>query len=328
MISASQNANAATAGLQATLNRIDQTGPQGSITYDQDGNGTWSQTETAPLLTQASTATGNAIDTVSGLTSAAAASTPGLLGSIDTSNLNPIATGVDTSGFTPLLSGPGAFSSDRDQTIDAAYAQSLSRLTPQWDQTQEQQEAKLANQGITLGSTAWQTAIDDTGRQRNDAFQGALNSAITAGNQEQNTLFGENLDTRKQQWTEGLGNAQLNNQARQQLFNEDSTEAHFQNQANQQGFNESVQGLGGLTSALQASAPHFSTVPDVTVQPTNTLGAYDAALNAETTNANDAARRNASKTGGLGSLVGSATRLGGYALRPAMRGSVLPPTGT
>lgn len=84
-------------------------------------------------------------------------------------------------------------SAARQQAIDAAYNQSASRLDPRFNQAQEQLQTQLANQGLDPNSAAYRNAMQQFGQQRNDAYQGAMNSAIGQGTAAQQATFGENL---------------------------------------------------------------------------------------------------------------------------------------
>lgn len=97
--------------------------------------------------------------------------------------------------------GPTDFSADRQSVVDALN----SRTQPALDRQREQLQSQLANQGIDIGSQAWNNATDAFGRQVNDANQ----QNILAGGQEQSRLFG--LD---------LAQGQFGNAAQQQGYDQ------------------------------------------------------------------------------------------------------------
>lgn len=85
------------------------------------------------------------------------------------------------------------------QTVQDAI---MSRLNPQFDRMQQQQDAKLANQGIAQGTEAYRNAQTDLGNQRNDAYIQAALQGMNTGQQarqqalqEQMTLRNEPLNT-------------------------------------------------------------------------------------------------------------------------------------
>lgn len=89
----------------------------------------------------------------------------------------------------PLGTGDQA----RDQAITGAYNQATSRLDPQWSQAGESQQAQLANQGLDPGSQAYDNAMGNFNRSKNDAYSSAMNGAIGQGTAAQQATFGENL---------------------------------------------------------------------------------------------------------------------------------------
>ena len=61
---------------------------------------------------------------------------------------------------------------------DKSYGAQTARLDPQWQQREEMERTRLANQGIGLGSEAYSNAMRDFGQQRNDAYQQANLASI------------------------------------------------------------------------------------------------------------------------------------------------------
>jgi len=113
-----------------------------------------------------------------------------------------------TSFGGPLAAGVGSLESQigsqgalgtgdqaRNQAINATYGQMTSRLDPQWAQRDEQTRAQLAAQGLDPGSQAYDTAMGNLGRERNDAYTSALNNSIANANQAQALTFGQNLQS-------------------------------------------------------------------------------------------------------------------------------------
>lgn len=133
----------------------------------------------------------------------------------------------DTSGFTRLMTpdrqrldtqGPqmntGGFiaddNSDQIQTqgptaggySDAQTSAIMQRMAPVQQRQRAALETQLVNQGVTRGSEAWRNAMDDLGRQENDAALGAINQGFQQGN----AVFGQELASR------GFGNQALGQQ--------------------------------------------------------------------------------------------------------------------
>jgi hypothetical protein len=158
-------------GQQTQANRPDQNTPFAQSQWHQNPDGTWSQT--------------------TGYT--------GPLGAAATGLQNQIAQNFSQ----PLDNGAAA----GQQAFKASYNQSLSRLDPQFNQSQEQLQTQLANQGLAPGSQAYRQAMDNFGRSRNDAYQSALNNATLTGAQLQNQTFAQNMAARNMpmQELQGLG---------------------------------------------------------------------------------------------------------------------------
>ena len=106
----------------------------------------------------------------------------------------------------------------RQRAENAIYQSATSRLDPQWQQQQSQMEAKLANQGITQGSAAYQQAMDNFNRQKTDAYQQASMGAITGGGAEAQRNQAMDLGLRQQQVGEIGQQGQFANQAMAQGF--------------------------------------------------------------------------------------------------------------
>lgn len=75
------------------------------------------------------------------------------------------------------LSTPFDYNSVGD-VQNAAYKAYTDRLDPQWDQASKAQENTLANQGIPVGSEAYNNAMRTFGQSKNDAYQQANLGAI------------------------------------------------------------------------------------------------------------------------------------------------------
>lgn len=190
---------------------------------------------------------------------------------------------ADSGSVQRTLGGAGAitrsygtdFSQDRQRVEDAL----MDRMNPRLEQDRERLESRLASQGIRVGSEAYNSAMDDYGRQTNDARLGAIlnagqeqsrltgleaqragfeNSAqaqafdqlVQRGafsNQAQQQQFGQNERragftnaSRQQEYQNQIGAAQHNNAAQSQLFNQLAQRTAVFNQAQQQRFNQNA----------------------------------------------------------------------------------------
>lgn len=174
------------------------------------------------------------------------AGNPSLMGQLDNSHNPQLQSQLNTSGNPALLgsvdtSGAGHVQNQINggqtwqdavqQAQNAAYGSQTQYLDPQFQQSHEALDNQLANQGITRGSEAYDTAQKNLGLQQQQAYSNAQMNAVQAGNQEQNTLFGQ-----------GLQQGNFTNSAQQQAYNQLFNNAGFQNNANQQAFGQTLAG--------------------------------------------------------------------------------------
>lgn len=169
-------------------------------------------------------------------------------------------------------------------------------MAPQLAQRRGALESRLANQGITMGSDAWNAAM----RSQGDTETRAGLSAIDAGRQESDSLFGKDLQS-----------GQFANSAQNQGFNQSLQSSQFGNQSRQQAMAEMLQRRGqplnelnALLTQQQIGMPQMpSFQPAGVSQAPNLLGAaqnqYGAALDAS--NASNA---------GIGGLMNGMFSLG------------------
>jgi hypothetical protein len=154
-------------------------------------------------------------------------------------------------GHAPGLPGVGDFSADRNHVTDSLYAQARSRLDPQFGQSQDDLDAKLANMGIVRGSDAWNREEGNLSRQRNDAYDQALYSAIGAGGDEQSRLFGLALNARQQAVGEANTQGQFHNASDMQRYQQEMGTAGLYNDT-QQAIFQQLMATGQFANEAQA----------------------------------------------------------------------------
>lgn len=220
---------------------------------------------------------------------------------------------INTSGLPALSGGPSGtgqiqsglnysnapqvntdFNSATQQAQNAVYNQATSRLDPQWQNNQNDLDAKLANQGVVQGSEAYNRAEDQLSRDKNDAYNQANFSAVGAGDALQNQLFGQSLGARQQATGEANAQGAFANDAQAQQYAQALQGAAFGNQARSQGLQEQtnlqmlpLNELNALRSQSQVQMPQFNPVPQSTVQPTNVSGNIWQGYNAQVANSNN-----------------------------------------
>lgn len=290
---AQTQSNNQTAAANATLNRVDQYTPYGSSVYKVTGqeNGVPTYRQDINLTPQAQSELDNELKQDSELSNLGfnlGDQAKASLGSgVDTSGLPGLKGGASAGSLTnnldfsgaPQLYGADNFNAANMRTQAAEYAQAASRLDPQFANSQNDLDAKLANQGVVAGSEAYGRAQDQEARNRNDAYNQAIYSAIGAGNTEQQNLFGNSLAARQQSVGETTAQGQFANQAQQQQFNEQAAANSADNAARAQGLQEQttlrdlpLNELNALRGSTQIQNPQFTSVPQAQVAGTDISG--------------------------------------------------------
>lgn len=237
-----------------------------------------------------------------------------------------------TTDYTPGLSTSFNFGNPLPE-YDSSYRdtvanQLMDRMRPTHDYQQGQLETKLANQGFTQGSEAYNRALNELNqRQSTERF----NALDQSGNEAQR-LYNMQMGTAQQGYQQNLGaaqfqnqalgqasaldlaNMQAGNQAMSQQYGLNQQYANQQNQLRQQAIAEQMQRRGSSLNEMNAllsgqqvqmpQMPSFNTSSQA--QTPNILGAlqsgYDAQLGAY--NADQAA---------FGNLLGAGAQLGSAA---------------
>lgn len=91
----------------------------------------------------------------------------------------------------------------RNEAQNAVFSSYQSLLEPEHERQTADLNARLLNQGLTVGSEAYQRAMNDLNQKQNLALNQAAYKAVTEGN-----------DAFNQSFSQALQNAQLNNTAR------------------------------------------------------------------------------------------------------------------
>ena len=242
------------ARLATAANRVNQITPYGELRYttnpadvDQWGNQMWTATQTLSPAQQRLLDYQNA--------------TSEGLGELTGTGLNYVK-GMMANPFT--TANLPSLGINAGETYQDAY---MRRLQPQIQQSREQLQQRLANQGIDIGSEAYQRAMMQQAQRENDLLLGAT--------------------------TQGFGTGLS---ARQQGF----TEAAYQR-------NEPLNTLNAVRTGAQVTNPTFVSVPQqATTKGADLLGAATAEGNYNTASANAQAAQNAGMTQGLVSLGSTA----------------------
>lgn len=180
------NVDANTARLNATLNRVNQYGPNGSVTYSHNGD-VWTQNTNLSPAQQQIYGLQQGLDTQA-------------LG-IGQQQVNRVgqalATPFNYDGI-PYAPGTYDFSQDRQKVEDDLYGRQTRLLDQQYGRQDEQLQQNLADRGISMGNQGYTNAYQDFNNQRDAAYENARSDAIQAGGAEQSRLYGLAQNARQQ----------------------------------------------------------------------------------------------------------------------------------
>lgn len=299
--SAQTAADINTAIAQGYINRTNQTTPFGTSTFNQTGTQsvdghdvpTFSQTVAlAPAEQQL-------LGTQQGIKQGLADLGQGYLGQIPTTSLQAsqfqTPGTLDPSGL-PQVPGSSDLMGFAQQNAQQQYNAQAGLLQPQFDQSQESLDAKLANQGLAVGGQASNSAQGNFQRNRDLTLAGVAAQAQQTGLNQANQLFSQGQANQAQQ-------AQLQGQQYgQQLQNQNQNINLAQLQAYDplNRLSALVQGSGAI------STPQFGAVPQTGVQGTDVLGSYGLQQNALNNQFNANVSQQNSIYGGLAGLGGAA----------------------
>lgn len=165
---------------------------------------------------------------------------------------------------------------DLTNSENALYGQQTQFLDPQFNNEQAQLTSQLANQGIPMGSAAYNNAMTQFANQKQQAYQGAMDSATSGGAAYQAQLSQTGLANQAQQ-------AQLYTQQ----------------------YQEPLSLYSSLISGTQPNMPQFSGLNPSSAAPTNVLGAYQNQYNGQLNAYNAQVGASNSSSAGTTGLIGA-----------------------
>lgn len=182
-------------------------------------------------------------------------------------------------GNVPQTLSGGDQQQDLQNAENSLYSQQTQYLDPQYQQGQQQLDSQLANQGLVPGSQAYQTAENNFGLQKQQAYQSAMDDATSGGAAYQAQLSQTGLANQAQQ-------AQLYTQQ----------------------YQEPLSLYSSLMSGTAPTMPQFSSATQSDAAPTNVLGAYQNSYNGQLDAYNgQVATNNANTTAASGAAVAVAS---------------------
>ena len=255
-------ANKETAQAQAELNMINQYTPGGSLEYTQRGvsaDGTPQYSATQTLSDE-----GQQILDLQNQASIG-------YGQIGNSQLNQVSDTLSTPiDFSTLGDAPQA----NQQAWDTAYNSLIQRNQPQADQQLQAIQTQLANQGIGIGSEAYDNELARYSSAQNDFGLAAQNAA---------------MGQMSQQYA-------LDSAARNQAINERVSQRQIP-------LNE----LSALATGTQLQSPSFGSTPQTGVAGTPVADSIYGSYNAEQQNYQNALAQQQAEYSALGNLAGVGT---------------------
>jgi len=274
--SAQGAANVDTAIAQQFMNMIGQNGPQGTVTYTPTGNkttvGSGADARTIDQYTQNVTLSPEQ-QRLYDLTNQASQK----YGETANTQLDAVrgklAQPLD---FASLGAAPTADETTRQNVTNSI----LQRMNPQFERDRAALETRLANQGIGIGSKAYNDAIDELNRQKTDARLAADTSALGQMSQE----YGLASNARNQSINEMV-------QQRQIPLNE----------------------LAAMLSGSQVQSPQFLQAPQTALQAPDIMGATYGSYNGQMQGYGAQMANKSANTQGLYGLLGAGAMAGAYA---------------
>jgi hypothetical protein len=135
---------------------------------------------------------------------------------------------LDTSGLAELDQDTSAAS---QRARDAMFKRTSMLMEPERAQQQDGLRQKLANQGLVVGSDAWNDEFNRLDQAQNLSRERSALDADIAGGQEAQRLFQQALATRQQGIGERLSNIDVRSKSRGQLFGEQAQKAQLSESA-------------------------------------------------------------------------------------------------
>ena len=164
---------------QTRANRPNQVNPWGSLTWSQDDQGNWTQTQELTGDAQ------SALDAQMEMQRRRSEQGSSMMGRLE----DEFGQAMDWDKFgdqTGLEFDPTEI---RQRSEDAAYGRATSRLDPRFEQEAEALEVSLRNRGLSEGDAAFDSAMANFDRSKTDAYEQAQMGAVGTGRQESAQAF-------------------------------------------------------------------------------------------------------------------------------------------
>ena len=159
---------------------------------------------------------------------------------------------------------PSGWAQQGNELEQATFQRGLNRINPGLEQQQNALSQRLVNQGLPIGSEAYNDALNRLDQSQGDQRENLALSSIGAGRQEQGRLFGQDLASRQfgageegRQFAERLGATQFNADERGRQFGQEFAGQQFQSSEAARQFAELMAGQA-QTSGINMGNRRFS----------------------------------------------------------------------
>lgn len=223
-------------------------------------------------------------------------------------------------GMQDVMEGSDQFKDQAQKVQDAMY-QKFTRYNDERFREQEQAErARLSQMGLQEGTQAYQNALQEFNRSKNEAYQGAQLDAITAGGQEQSRMYRDllagrqsNIGLRQGRFNQGMARDAMDLSERQARATSEMNLANLYAQQRQQQFGEQaymrslpLNEIAALLSGGGVSMPQFQSYTQATpFSGPDYLGAAQATYGANMGSYNSDQYGKSSLLGAGSSILGS-----------------------
>ena len=195
----------------------------------------------------------------------------------------------------------------RSQVGDAMYNQGMSRINPQIEQSNEQFEQRMKDQGIPVDSPAYQKAKESMARQQNDLVSSLANGATTASLGATQGIVGMEQGLRSSAWNENMQGSQ---QSQADWLRKMGVEQDIRGRINTDNLAERNQSINEVSMMLGASPqmqmPNAPNMAQYNVQAPDVAGITNSAYNAQMNAYNAQQNRNASNMNGAFGIAAAA----------------------
>lgn len=222
-------------------------------------------------------------------------------------------------GMQDVMEGSDQFKQQGEQVRDAMYRQMTRFNDERFGEEEARERSRLQQLGLQEGTQAYQNALQEFRRSKDEAYGGAQLQSILAGGQEQSRMYGDllagrqsNIGLRQGQFQQGMSRDQMDLSERQARATNELNLAQLFGQQRGQQFQEQsylrslpINEIAALLSGGGVQMPQFSGYSQATpFQAPDMLGAAQAGYGAQMGRYNAGQQQKGSLLGAGASLAG------------------------